>query len=403
MFKCVSLHKSKSDDPLFSDKRILPPMESPEVLIKDHLLGYHLHSVALSHVISTLEEYSPFQVSMAIICNKLRYENTDKHSANINVRRILRQNNIEFGEKILNARTINSLISDICHCIWKYYNHQMKLQNNKLIILFDGISEDDFSFASTMYVYQAKNENIDLSKSINLNTLRMNLSTIIPSIDNCHPSLFILNTYLIDHLHIKSYFLRNGQILRFFPEHISTIWPEHFCIDSRDRDKLTSHSKFRHIYGLPLRDEEFCSIYYAITGRKFLSSHYYRTYKAQCCFTKIKKPDFHEYDEKEVMETIYEGKEEDDLSNTKTLKFPIFGGDNVDEWLMISQYPKFSNFEQELLYNSYNPLSMEHFKKLKKESLKICKSRQRNSYRLTLRETLALTAFTHLEFLRNVE
>eukprot|EP01084_Bolivina_argentea_P042583 78520_1 len=102
------------------------------------------------------------------------------------------------------------------------------------------------------------------------------MSNIIPDVSNDHPKLFILNTYYVDSTLIKSYFMRNGNILRFFPEHMETVWVRHFLISESEANVLTNEHKYRHCYGLQLPDSLFCTLYYSITHHKFLSTHYYR-------------------------------------------------------------------------------------------------------------------------------
>eukprot|EP01084_Bolivina_argentea_P151679 264739_1 len=49
-------------------------------------------------------------------------------------------------------------------------------------------------------------------------------------------------------------------------------------MSDRESIQLINEHKYRHSYGLQLPDQLFCTIYYSITGRKFLSTHYYRKY-----------------------------------------------------------------------------------------------------------------------------
>eukprot|EP01084_Bolivina_argentea_P268065 455216_1 len=106
----------------------------------------------------------------------------------------------------------------------------------------------------------------------------MNKSNIVPGVPNEHSKLFIINTYYINSTWIRSYFMRNGKLLRFFPEHMESAWFDHFVISESAANEIANKHKYRHSFGLQLPDSEFCSVYYSLTRRRFLSTHYYRKY-----------------------------------------------------------------------------------------------------------------------------
>eukprot|EP01084_Bolivina_argentea_P076224 138134_1 len=59
---------------------------------------------------------------------------------------------------------------------------------------------------------------------------------------------------------------------------MESIWPRHFLMSDNESIQVINEHKYRHTYGLQLPDQLFCRIYYSFTGRKFLSTHYYRKF-----------------------------------------------------------------------------------------------------------------------------
>eukprot|EP01084_Bolivina_argentea_P180724 312221_1 len=124
------------------------------------------------------------------------------------------------------------------------------MTNERLIVLFDEIKINiaKKSIQCTMYVYH----------TLLLESTEMNLFNLIPTVSNNHPKLFIINTKYVSKTLIKSYFMHEGRILRFFPEHMCSVWPYHFQLQTKERTKLTQEHKYRHQFGLPLIDQSFC-------------------------------------------------------------------------------------------------------------------------------------------------
>eukprot|EP01084_Bolivina_argentea_P302887 522879_1 len=252
----------------------------PKVLIKDDIMGYHFFTVALSHIIHTFDRYKPFQISMGIIANEIStFGNIDKSC--INIGSLLLLNQISYTTHTLIEKSMNGMISHIYGCIGQYIrdNCNTKLNNKRLIVLFEKIkiNVENQNIQCCLYVYKTPQKTIMSDCSIVSNTKKLNEALLIPSIENNHPKLFILNTYYIHSTLIKCHFKRNDTVLRFFPEHMCTLWPKYFCLSTTDALKLVKEHKYRHQFGLPLPDSEFCLLYYAATKRRFWSTYYYRS------------------------------------------------------------------------------------------------------------------------------
>eukprot|EP01084_Bolivina_argentea_P267908 454919_1 len=256
-------------------KLLLPVMtEKPGVLIRDTILDYHFCICALSHVLRNLDSFAPFQINSAIISHKLGKVDINKEFDAIDIDNILRKNQIRFVKREMHRDSICEAMNIIAHALWDYTGRVITT-NQRWIVVFD-MQQDEI----IIYVYQNKPTKIFLETLNNLdfNSMHMNLSGLIPNISNNNPKLFILNTYYAECGLVRSYFMREGKILRFFPEHMEYMWPNHFLMSDTETSQIILEHKYRHSYGLQLPDQFFCKIYYSITGGKFLSTHYYRKY-----------------------------------------------------------------------------------------------------------------------------
>eukprot|EP01084_Bolivina_argentea_P260609 440156_1 len=227
----VSLDDIKFDEKWQDYNKKFPLIElTPHSLIEDCIVGYQFCTVAISHIANSFAKYQPFQICMAIIVNNIRSFPLSDDTNEISVENLLSANNIPF--KCLppfKTQSINKLIGHIKDLIHDYNKSDIK--NKRLVIIFDKINMDmehkDIEFV--IYVYETKAK---------ANSKELNLSCVIPTIKNTHPKLFIINIYSINNTLAKCYFLRNGRILRFFPEHMETVWPHHFVISDTDINAL---------------------------------------------------------------------------------------------------------------------------------------------------------------------
>eukprot|EP01083_Nonionella_stella_P109577 319677_1 len=85
--------------------------------------------------------------------------------------------------------------------------------------------------------------------------------------------------------HVKCYWTIDGKTLRFFPEHMETVWPNYFEMTQQEINNLIYHHRYRHQFGIGLYDASFCTMYYAVTKTRFLSTHYYRNYQIENPFS----------------------------------------------------------------------------------------------------------------------
>eukprot|EP01084_Bolivina_argentea_P291943 501819_1 len=263
---------------------MLPAMTvKPKSWIEDTVLDYHLCICAVSHVLRNLDAFAPFQVHTVIISNKLTTF-VDDASARckqiIQIKQILNQNNIKFVQQKLKLHSICETMNDIATAFWSYTKEKI-VKNHRWVWLFDMQQYDNITTDIILYIYQNKSAVFHSSnedQTINLNTFQFNIATVIPEISNDHPKLFTVNTYYINCNFVRAYFIRHGEILRFFPEHMESIWLKHFCISDSEVTSLVNEHKYKHSFGLQLPDPMFCKIYYSVTRRRFLSTHYYRKY-----------------------------------------------------------------------------------------------------------------------------
>eukprot|EP01084_Bolivina_argentea_P302890 522884_1 len=230
---------------------------TPKILIADNIIGYHLLTVAMSHIIRKLDKYQPFQISMGIIADKIKSINQFP-IGEIDVNHVLKSNHLHFVQHTLKVQSINEIIASICDHIWNF--NKCETMNKRLIVLFEKIKVNVFQkhIQCSMYIYDMKASPSN----------QLNLSPLIPTIHNNHPKLFIINTHYIHSRLIKCYFMCRGGCLRFFPEHMETVWPHYFNISAKSAVILTRQHKYRHQFGLPLPDQRFCTIYYAVSKRR---------------------------------------------------------------------------------------------------------------------------------------
>eukprot|EP01084_Bolivina_argentea_P072712 132012_1 len=92
---------------------------TPNILIADNIIGYHFFTIAMSHIIRTLDQYKPFQISMGIIAHKIENKNGSTVVVNkINITEALNKSSIKFKQKLLHGNSINGIMRNICDCIW---------------------------------------------------------------------------------------------------------------------------------------------------------------------------------------------------------------------------------------------------------------------------------------------
>lgn len=117
------------------------------------------------------------------------------------------------------------------------------------------------------------------SVPMELSILSMNLSPSIPKLtrsENESPYLFHLNLFALDGRQCLAYFVRNGSCIRFFPEIMMDVWRHLFFYDAAYLRDIAYHHQFRHSFALPLHDDLFTEIYYAVHRVQFCSVNYYR-------------------------------------------------------------------------------------------------------------------------------
>eukprot|EP01084_Bolivina_argentea_P294264 506268_1 len=251
---------------------------------------------------------------------------------------------------------INVTIFNICECIWKFIQSIISLQNKRWIVIFDKSNKPKYE--CTMYIYELKSETTHLTKSVDKNTKQLNTSPLIPNISNNHSKFFILNFYYINSKFVKAYFIRNGQMIRFYPEHMESIWMKHFAIKEKDATKLIKKHKYRHQFGLPLHDKLFCTYYYALTHTRFWSTHFYREiyHTDSIKATQYNSNANHNFDKRanesiDEMSLLTTDESIDESTAKSTDKIPLLAAHDIDVWLkprlkrnMVPIYKNFKHF-----------------------------------------------------------
>eukprot|EP01084_Bolivina_argentea_P100206 179976_1 len=239
---------------------------TPTQKIADPILRYHHYTIAVSHVIKHYKIFNSFKLTVIfVINNRVTFE--DQQS--IDIQTILHKNNIPYLQYTLNGNQLNQSIISIFDILYEYKKHRNDTDIN-LVFNFDENTHN--SNTCTTYIYSQKSVT-------NCHSATNIQSTILPYMNDNNWRFFILEFNYFHSKYVKCYWKIDGKTLRFFPEHMESIWPKYFLMSEKDINKLIYNHKYRHQFGIGLYDKHFCTLYYAITHTRFLSTHYYRKYE----------------------------------------------------------------------------------------------------------------------------
>eukprot|EP01083_Nonionella_stella_P290443 988262_1 len=277
--------------------------------IVDSILTFHYYSVAVSHMIGNYYIFARFKLSVVFIIHDRR---DHMHALDrIEVQEILDRYNITYLHTELMGRDVNASIQLILKLVNKYKQTTQTKNGKNLILLFKLNPNRHEANRSTLFIYNKDRLGALVAKSRAINKRNLDFicgthnnvhkpihhyykqdlvtpqikSSIIPYIADDHWSLFVLRFEYMSKKHVTCYWTIDGKTLRFFPEHMETVWPNYFEMTQQEINSLIYHHRYRHQFGIGLYDELFCTMYYAITKKRFLSTHYYRNYQIENRFS----------------------------------------------------------------------------------------------------------------------
>eukprot|EP01083_Nonionella_stella_P081633 224991_1 len=235
----------------------------PARKIVDSIVGYHHFTIAVSHIIKVYQIFPQFRLSLAFIIHKRYPMHHEGFKRDIDD--MFEQNDIEYVWQELDRISLNETIKTIFRTLGEYKQNSIE-KSRDIMLLFVGHQ----SSACKMYIYD-RSQVYEYHKP----------STILPNIPDDHWKLFVLEYHYWKEDHVQCYWKIDGKALRFFPEHMETVWPKYFVMERHETNKLIYAHKYRHQFGVGLYDRNFCTLYYAVTKRRFLSTHYYREYRIE--------------------------------------------------------------------------------------------------------------------------
>eukprot|EP01083_Nonionella_stella_P029997 82365_1 len=256
---------------------------NPEHRIVDSILVYHHYTIAVSHIIKSYHISKSFKLSMVFMINK-RFPDYDTEFSLADIETQLAQYQIDPVKRILIGNCLNTTIASIWATISKHKRKTNQIRGT-MVLLFKLNANTHESNQCTMLIYnpdrvrrfqstQLFRAN-DKSKQVDAIAKRY---SILPGIPDDHWSFFVLKFEYLHKQCVKCHWKIDGKTLRFFPEHMESVWWRYFVMESHDINQLIRHHKYRHQYGVGLYDASFCELYHAMTKKRFLSTHYYREY-----------------------------------------------------------------------------------------------------------------------------
>eukprot|EP01083_Nonionella_stella_P192529 711578_1 len=373
--------------PLLSDAVVAL---EPTHKIMDNILAYHHYTIAVSHILKSYRVFKAFTLSLAFVINQRDSLDSQRIT---DIGSTLEGESIAYIRNELNPLDLNETIKIIFDGLFKYKDIS---DSNQMVLLF-AMEPNNPSSACTMYIYDHQLVPND---------------TIIPHMEDNDSRLFVLQFQYLHTKHVKCYWKIDGKTLRFFPEHMETLWPKYFTISSDDINPLIYHHKYRHQFGVGLYDKAFCTLYYALTHRRFLSTHYYRKYQIASKLSlrriSVNVEDsafdlFYDQVADLLNESFFKAKSNpcspmsplyDKTRTYPNTQYPVYTAEHSDGWLSPFNPPKYKTMKEELLNNSFSTMHESEYLDIAADCQILHKNKEENTQILSVLEIAALKVWT---------